>query len=138
MTDGNGYNKNEKIWSLIYRLFHPQDVLQIFFVVAGVGGAVWTTAVWTNNWDRELRDAKIHIERIEHEHETFARLDIPKQINLLTYRIDQNDRIRLEDAAARRQFEVDVRTSLDKIIETVVRLQVRLGDVPAPVNRTNR
>lgn len=116
-------------WRLV-RKFQLADAFQIMLVIAGIGGAVWTTAVWTNNWNRELKDAQAEIEKIKHEHESFAKLDLPKQMNLLTYRLDQNDQRRLEDIAARRQFETDARASLDKIIETVVRLQIRLGDGP--------
>lgn len=116
------------------RLFHTQDFLQILFIAAGVGGAVWTAAVWTNNWDRGLRENADRITKIEHEHEVFSKLDLPKQINMLTYRVDTGDGTRLQDIASRKQFETDVRVSLDKISEIVVRLQIRLGDAAAPIN----
>jgi hypothetical protein len=119
-------------WS-ISRLFHVQDLLQVTLIIAGVGGAVWTTAVWTNNWDRGLKEATDRINKIEHDHEIFSRMDLPKQISMITYRVDTNDRVRTEDMASRKQFETDVRASLDKIIETVIRLQIRLGDGVAPM-----
>jgi hypothetical protein len=115
------------------RLLHIQDFVEIILVVGGIGGAIWTTAVWTNNWDRANADMKARVDRMEHIFEDFGKLDLPKKLNLLEYRIDQNDQRRLEDAASRRQFETDVGGRLDKIITTVTQIQIRVGDGPGPV-----
>jgi hypothetical protein len=115
------------------RLLHIQDFIEIILVVGGIGGAIWTTAVWTNNWDRANADMKQRVDRMEHIFEDFGKLDLPKKMNLLEYRIDQNDQRRVEDASSRRQFETDVGGRLDKIIATVTQIQIRVGDGPGPV-----
>jgi hypothetical protein len=115
------------------RLLHIQDFVEIILVVGGIGGAIWTTAVWTNNWDRANADMKQRVDRMEHIFEDFGKLDLPKKMNLLEYRIDQNDQRRVEDASSRRQFETDVGGRLDKIIATVTQIQIRVGDGPGPV-----
>lgn len=115
------------------RLFHPADFIQIVLVIAGVGGAIWTTATWTNNWDRASKDTTDRVVKIEHTLEEFMKLDILKKTNLLEYRIDQNDVRRAEDAAARRQFEIDVGGRVDKILDTVTKIQIRIGDGPGPI-----
>jgi hypothetical protein len=117
----------------ISRLFHAQDLLQIILIIAGVGGAIWTTAVWTANWDRSVRDMDNRVIKMEHSLDEFNKLDLPKKQTLLEYRIDQNDVRRAEDAAARRQFETDVGGRLDKILDTVTRMQIRIGDGPGPI-----
>jgi hypothetical protein len=70
---------------------------------------------------------------MEHVFEEFQKLDIPKKVTLLEYRIDQNDQRRAEDAASRHQFETDVGGRLDKILDTVTRMQIRIGDGPGPI-----
>lgn len=130
MSDG-GIGMKPSQWR-IARLFHPSDFLQIILVIAGVGGAIWTTATWTSNWDRAAKDALEATSKVQHLLDEYMKLDLPKKINLLEYRIDQNDQRRLEDAAARRQFETNVGDRLDKIFETLTRIQVRVGDAPSP------
>jgi hypothetical protein len=123
---------HKKQWNFA-RIFHAQDIIQICLVIAGIGGAIWTTAVWTNNWDRSNTDMKNRVDKMEHVFEEFQKLDIPKKVTLLEYRIDQNDQRRAEDAASRHQFETDVGGRLDKILDTVTRMQIRIGDGPGPI-----
>ncbi len=132
MSEANDPTPRKSFWRFS-RLFHPQDFVSIVLVIAGVGGAIWTTAVWTANWDRSVKDMDTRVQKIEHLFEEFGKLDIPKKMNLIEYRIDQNDQRRLEDAAARRQFETDVGGRLDKILDTVTRMQIRIGDGPGPI-----
>jgi hypothetical protein len=115
------------------RLLHIQDFVEIVLVIGGIGGAIWTTAVWTNNWDRANADMKARVDRMEHVFEDFTKLEIPKRVNLIEYRMDQNDQRRAEDIAARRQFETTLGDRVDRILESINKIQIRMGDGTGPV-----